>query len=103
MTMRSRGVLPITDASEGMLRRDVLVRAADVVYVKGIIEASEGLAAVFAESGGELSIVFPAEREDEVMELLGDLERDVALRCEGRLPGGAGRVSADAPGGGVGI
>ena len=40
---------------EGMVVRRVLVRARDVVFFKGIIEASEGLAAVFAERGGDSS------------------------------------------------
>lgn len=73
-------VLSRADASIGMMRREVTVLAADVVFVKGIVEASEGLAAVFAEQGGELSIVSPREREAEVTELVEDLKRDVAAR-----------------------
>jgi hypothetical protein len=45
-----------------MVVRRVVLRAPDVVFLKGVIEASEGLAAVFAESGGDLTIAAPAER-----------------------------------------
>ena len=40
----------------GLIFRRVRVRAREVVFVKGVIEASEGLAVVFAESGGDLTI-----------------------------------------------
>jgi len=70
------------------MRREVTVLAADVVFVKGIVEASEGLAAVFAEQGGELSIVSPPGREAEVTELVEDLKRDVAARVSPAVFGG---------------
>ena len=40
---------------EGMAVRRVVLCARDVVFFKGVVEASEGLAAVFAERGGDLS------------------------------------------------
>jgi hypothetical protein len=58
---------------EGMVTRRVFVRAKDVVFVKGIIEASEGLAQLFAESGGDLTLASPACREDELEALVCDL------------------------------
>jgi hypothetical protein len=51
---------------EGMVVRRVLVRAPDVVFFKGVVEASEGLAAVFAERGGDLVVAAPAERASEL-------------------------------------
>jgi hypothetical protein len=51
---------------EGMVVRRVLVRARDVVFFKGVVEASEGLAAVFAERGGDLFVAAPAERASEL-------------------------------------
>jgi hypothetical protein len=57
--------------------RKVLVRDKDVVFVKGIFEASEGLGALFAERGGELIISAPLSRERELDELLADLEREL--------------------------
>jgi hypothetical protein len=51
----------------------VVVRARDVVFLKGIVEASEGLAAVFAERGGDLAVAAPADRARELDALLDDL------------------------------
>jgi hypothetical protein len=58
---------------EGMVTRRLLVRSEDVVFVKGIIEASEGLAQMFAESGGDLTLASPACRESELEALVCDL------------------------------
>jgi hypothetical protein len=58
---------------DGMIVRRVLVRAKDVVYVKGVIDSREGLAHVFAQSGGDLSIAAPAGREAELDALLEEL------------------------------
>src|SRR4051812_24750395 len=44
---------------EGMVTRRLIVRARDVAFLKGIVEAHEGLAAVFAESGGDLTLASP--------------------------------------------
>lgn len=60
-----------------MATRLLSVRAADVVFVKGIIEASEGLAVVFAERGGDLTIAAPFEREAELVELVSDLAAEL--------------------------
>jgi hypothetical protein len=62
---------------EGMVVRRVVLRAPDVVFFKGVIEASEGLAAVFAESGGDLTIASPADREAELDALLESLCTEV--------------------------
>jgi hypothetical protein len=58
---------------EGMVVRRVVLRAPDVVFFKGVIEASEGLAAVFAESGGDLTIAAPDDRAAELDALLDSL------------------------------
>lgn len=64
-----------------MLVRTLSVRAPDVVFVKGIIEASEGIAVIFAERGGELTIASPQGRGAELAELLSD----IAMECGGEL------------------
>jgi hypothetical protein len=56
----------------GMVSRRVVVRAKDVVFLKGIVEASEGIAQVFAEHGGDLTIASPADRERELDALVDD-------------------------------
>ena len=58
---------------EGMVVRRVVLRAPDVVFFKGVIEASEGLAAVFAESGGDLTVAAPSDRAAELDALLDSL------------------------------
>lgn len=69
---------------EGMVVRRVVLRAKDVVFFKGIVEASEGLAAVFAESGGDLSVAAPLARVQELDALLDDLCAELgALRVAG--------------------
>jgi hypothetical protein len=63
-----------------MLVRRVQVAPGDVVFVKGILEASEGVAAMFADEGGELAIAAPLELRAALDELVADLERDVGAR-----------------------
>jgi hypothetical protein len=53
-----------------MVVRQVVVPAREVVFFKGIIEASEGLASVFAERGGDLSVAAPLDRTVELDALL---------------------------------
>lgn len=68
----------------GMTARRLVVRAKDVVFVKGVIEAHDGLAHVFAESGGDLVIAAATGRERELDELVDDLAREL-----GGIAGGA--------------
>jgi hypothetical protein len=63
--------------NEGMISRRLVVRAKDVVFVKGIIEAHDGLAHVFAVSGGDLTIVAAPGREEELLELVADLAEEL--------------------------
>jgi hypothetical protein len=56
-----------------MVVRRVVLRARDVVFFKGVVEASEGLAAVYAESGGDLYVAAPTERAGELDAVLNDL------------------------------
>jgi hypothetical protein len=65
-----------------MITRRLIVRAQDVAYLKGIVEAHEGLAQVFAEKGGDLTIAAPAGRDAELDELVHDLAREL----DGILP-----------------
>ncbi len=58
---------------EGMVVRRVVLRASDVVFFKGVIEASEGLAAVFAERGGDLTVASPSARAAELDAVLDGL------------------------------
>jgi hypothetical protein len=53
-----------------MAVRHVVLRAPDVVFFKGIIEANDGLASVFGERGGALLVASPVERESELDSVL---------------------------------
>ena len=65
-----------------MTTRRLVVRAKDVAYLKGIVEAHEGLAQVFAEAGGDLTLAAPVGREAELEELV----RDLAVELGGFEP-----------------
>ena len=64
-----------------MMVRDLVVRRVrvsprEVVFLKGVIEASEGVAAVFAESGGDLTIATMPSQKDELDRILQDLQAE---------------------------
>lgn len=60
-----------------MVTRKVCVPSREVVFVKGVVEAHDGLAQVFAEHGGDLTLASPADREAELDALARDLAREV--------------------------
>jgi hypothetical protein len=62
-----------------MVTRKILAVAKDVVFLKGIVEAREGIAQVFAERGGELTLAAPADRARELDELVADLVLEVGV------------------------
>jgi hypothetical protein len=62
-----------THAEKPLIERRVRVLARDVVLIKGICEASEGLCAMFAERGGDLILSAPTSRARELDELVRDL------------------------------
>ena len=73
--MPRRPVPPLVGA--GMITRRLVVRAKDVAFLKGVVEAHEGLAQVFAEGGGDLTIAAPAGRGAELDELVADLAAEL--------------------------
>ena len=60
-----------------MVTRKILIRSKDVVLAKGIIEALEGVASVFAEHGGELTLAAPTDREEELDAIANDLASEL--------------------------
>ena len=70
-TMARKAVSP--HVGEGMVVRRVVMAARQVVFFKGVVEASEGLAAVFAERGGDLTVASPVDRTKELDEVLDQL------------------------------
>jgi hypothetical protein len=63
--------------------RRLQVKNEDVVFVKGIFEASEGLCAMFAERGGDLTILAPLSRASELDLVLRDLARELSGVLDG--------------------
>jgi hypothetical protein len=86
MRARTKTPLPIELMRAGMVARELTVSPPDVVFVKGLIEASEGIGALFAESGGDLTIVAHESRWAEMTELLMDLELEIGARLGPMLP-----------------
>jgi hypothetical protein len=76
---KPRYVLPVEEAGRGLAVCEIEVSPFDVVYVKSVVEASEGLANVFAESGGVITLAAPPDRAGALMELAEDVVRE----CEG--------------------
>jgi hypothetical protein len=72
------------DAS-ALIERRVRVAAEDVVLIKGICEASEGLCAMFAERGGDLVLCAPRSRAHDLDELVRDLVVDFAAEVDGHV------------------
>jgi hypothetical protein len=72
----------VSAADEELVERRVRVAARDVVFIKGICEASEGLCAMFAEHGGDLVLSASRSREKELDELVQDLRADFAAEVD---------------------
>ena len=66
----------------GLVVRKLNVRAVDVVLVRGILEASEGLGTMFAERGGELLLAAPSCQARALDELVADLVRELDASAE---------------------
>lgn len=81
--LHSRGprfVLSPAVATQGLRGRRVEVDPREVVFIKSIVEASEGLASIFSHGSGSLVIASPPTRERALLELLADLEADHGVR-----------------------
>jgi hypothetical protein len=84
-------VLAVDEALRGMVWRELVVPPREVVYVKSIVEASEGICSIFGERGGRLLLASPPSRERELEALVDDLRADLLEHAERtRTDGGAG-------------
>lgn len=66
---------PLLDAD--LITRRLFVRARDAVFVKGVLEASEGVGVLFAESGGDLLLAAPHSRAADLDALIADLVEEL--------------------------
>ncbi len=81
-------VMLARQAARGLFGLSVEVDPRDVVLIKGIIEASDGIAGVFSDHGGALLIAGPPDRRAELLALVGDLEVELGARVVGEFCGG---------------
>ena len=57
----------------GLVIRRMVMPASQVVFLKGIVEARDGIAQVFAERGGDLLLAGPANRRAEFDRMIDEL------------------------------
>jgi len=64
--------------------RKLVVEPKDVVFVKSIVQASDGLCCLFSDGGGELLLAAAEDRAADLQELVEDLRNE--LRSDGTSP-----------------
>ncbi len=69
----------MTLAPEQMESIFISVRTKDVVVVKGLVEAHEGVGQVYAERGGELELVAPSSRMEELRAIVRSLSDELGI------------------------
>jgi hypothetical protein len=79
------------------------VRTSDVVFVRALLEAHDGLGCLFSEHGGELTLGSPLGREEELAEFLRDLATEIPVWGPDAPPSaviapGVGAAAASDPG-----
>ncbi len=63
--------------------RKLTVLPKDVVFVKAIIQASDGLCCVFSDGGGDLILAAAEDRAADLRQLADDLEIELKSRADG--------------------
>ena len=62
----------------GLVERRIVVPSEDAIVVKALVEAYEGVACVFGETGGDLTIAAPADRVLELDAMLSAVDELLA-------------------------
>jgi hypothetical protein len=73
-------VPPLLDSD--LVARRVRVRARDTVFVRGVLEASEGVGVLFAEHGGDLVLATPLALASALDEVIADLVLELGAVVE---------------------
>ena len=63
----------------GLTTRRLRVQDADVVLLRAIVEAYEGLAVFYGDGTGLIALSAPTERADELDQLVDDLSREIPM------------------------
>lgn len=77
-------VAPLLDSD--LVARRVRVRARDTVFVRGVLEASEGVGVLFAEHGGDLVLAAPHSLAAALDEVIADLVKELDAVVEAHEP-----------------
>jgi hypothetical protein len=68
-----------TPLEQGLTLRRLRVADADVVWLRSVLEAYEGLASLYGDGSGVVTLATTACQSRELDELLGELAAEVAL------------------------
>jgi hypothetical protein len=75
MPPRLRNRTPIL--GEGLVVFPVVLPKEHVVYLKGLLEAHDGIGSFFAEKGGALSLFTTVDQTEELREFLGEVKKEI--------------------------
>jgi hypothetical protein len=65
---------------QGLIQRRVRVADADVVWLRSVLEAYDGLASLYGDGSGVVALTTTPCQADELDALLDDLAREAALQ-----------------------
>jgi hypothetical protein len=73
--------VPAPDSSRdpALTRRRLRVSSRDVVWLRSILEGYDGLAALYGDGSGVVTVMAPNERASELDALLAELAREAVL------------------------
>lgn len=72
--------MPVTPIlGEGLCARRIRIRDEDVYWLRGVLEGYDGIASLFGEGTGEVTLAAPADRAAELDALLVDLAREISI------------------------
>ncbi|GEM_PF-3156057 len=77
----------------GLVARRLRVPDREVVFVKGVLEASDGLGALFSERGGDLVIATTSSQAEELDRVLADLVVEVGGELTSAGSGGGSALA----------
>jgi hypothetical protein len=84
------------ESDDDLVVRTIVCPKADVVYVKSIVSAYDGLCGLFSNKGENIRLVAPRGREAELDQLVKDLVNELdARKCSSRRSESAPRSVAE--------
>lgn len=68
---------------DGLVTRVLAMKDEDVVWLRGILEAYEGLAGLYGDGSGDIVLFAPVSRERELDEFLNEIGEEIPLVLKG--------------------